>query len=144
MAVTPEQEQEMRAHFQAVLRANRELGPDYERIAVDQLMERVRASADRTAPPPPDPGARVDAGVRAARCRGWGGPWAILGLIAAALWVVPAVVGAAGGIAAFVVIAVVGAAVLRRFVWRWGGGPWGDPSWGPGPWRYARRRRWDW
>jgi hypothetical protein len=138
VAVTPDQEQELRAHFQAVLRANRELGPDYEGIAVDQLMERVRASAERTAPPPP----RQVPGRRPARGGTWCSPWAILGLIAGAFWIIPALVGAVGGLVAFAVVALVAAAVLRRLFRRWG--PWGDRAWGaPGPWRYGRGRSWD-
>jgi hypothetical protein len=141
--VTPEDEAEMRAHFQAVLRANRELGPDYEKIAVDQLMQKVRGGGTGGAATPPPAAPPPGYGPRQSGCASRGtcwSPWAIFGLIAGLFWIVPVLFGAAAGLAALVLCAVVVAAIVRRVFRRfdpWGGGPWAYRAWGPGRRRFG-------
>ena len=61
--------QELRTQLAAVLRANRELGPGYEQVAVDQLVDIV--AGNRPAAPAP----RVQTVPRGSAGPGCGGRW---------------------------------------------------------------------
>jgi hypothetical protein len=157
--VTKEEEardQELRTQVASILRANRELGPQYEQIAVDQLMDVVRANA------PADPPGGGRRGARAAgtpsrarlaapppaacqRGRSSGGPWWIwvAALIAAIHWG-PALLRSSGlGSLSWIpaVLALVVFAKLVRLVTRWGRrleASWDDPGTPP----QVRSRSW--
>jgi len=116
-------DEELRTQLAAILRANRELGPDYERSAVDQLVDVVQRFAPPPAAAPRRERVKPQPQAQQAPARRGGRWWLWVAAILAVIRWGPSLLRASGlGSLAWIpaVLVLVVAAQLIKVIVRWG------------------------